>query len=170
MYHVEHVPISRAVARAALKAGARRVHPWVVDLHLRKAAIELGPEDELGKTPEHILDWMRTWHETRPAIIQLAGDADRDLVAGLDPELVAKSDPNDARAIYLPLALDRLLNWVIVPAPNPGWAEVVFGEADEERLWEAVATTMRLDADDPVAAWRDHAATLEARAEGLNAR
>ena len=42
MYLVEHVPIARAVARAALAAGARRVLPYVTDLHLRKAAIELG--------------------------------------------------------------------------------------------------------------------------------
>ena len=54
--------------------------------------------------------------------------------------------------------MERLVNWVIVSAPNPGWAEVVLGEPDVERLWEAIATTMRLDEDDPVAAWQEHAA------------
>jgi aminopeptidase len=44
IYLVEHTPIARAVARAALRAGARRVMPIIGDLHLRKAAIELGPE------------------------------------------------------------------------------------------------------------------------------
>jgi aminopeptidase len=166
---VEHVAISRAVARAALTAGARRVLPIAGDLHLRKAAIELGPEAELGRTPDYQLDWMRTWAETRPAIVQLTGDPDPDLFKGLDPVLVAKAEPNDARAIYLPLVLDRLLNWVIVSAPNPGWAEVVLGEPDVERLWDAIATTMRLDEPDPVAAWREHAATLQTRADALNA-
>lgn len=33
----------------------------------------------------------------------------------------------------------------MVAAPNPGWAREVFGEPDVERLWEAVATAMRLD-------------------------
>jgi aminopeptidase len=112
---------------------------------------------------------MRTWSETRPAIIQLTGDPEPDLFEGLDPVLVAKADPNDARAIYLPLVLDRLLNWVIVSAPNAGWAEAVLGEPDVERLWEAVASTMRLDEPDPVAAWREHAATLQARADALDA-
>jgi aminopeptidase len=169
IYQVDHVPIARAVARAALRAGARRVLPVIGDLHLRKAAIELGPEEELGHTPEYQLDWMRTWRETRPAIIQLTGDPEPDLFEGLDPVLVAKADPNDARAIYLPLALERVLNWVIVSAPNAGWAEVVLGEPDVERLWDAVATTMRLDEPDPVEAWREHAATLQARADQLNA-
>jgi aminopeptidase len=62
------------------------------------------------------------------------------------------------------------VNWVIVPAPNEGWATAVLGEPDVERLWDAVATTMRLDEDDPVEAWRLHAANLKERADALNER
>ncbi len=167
IYLVEHTPIARAIARAALRAGAPRVHPVISDLHLRKAAIELGPEEELGRSPEFLLEWIRGWAETRPALISLTGDPDPTLFDGLDPELVARAEPRDVRAIYLPFVTGRKLNWVIVPAPNPGWAEAVLGEPDVERLWEAVATTMRLDEDDPVAAWRDHAAMLQARADAL---
>ena len=168
IYQVEHVPIARAVARAALKAGARRVYPLISDLQLRRAAIELGPEDELGVSPAYVLDWARTWRETKPAIVTLTGDSDPDLFDGLDSALVAKAEPRDLRALYLPLVTERIVNWTIVSAPNPGWATVVFGEPDVERLWEAVATTMRLDEDDPVEAWRDHAAMLDARAATLN--
>jgi aminopeptidase len=146
-HQVEHVPIARAVARAAYRAGARRVYPEAADLHIRKAAIELGPEEELGVTPPHFLGWAKTWHQARPAIIQLTGNPDPGLFAGLDPALV---------------------NWVIVPAPNEGWAQTIFGEPDVERLWQAVATAMRLDADDPVQAWHDHAAALRVRADQLN--
>lgn len=167
IYLVEHTPIARAVVGAALRAGAVRVHPVVSDLHLRKAAIEYGPEAELGRTPEYLLEWVRTWGDTRPALISLTGDPEPTLFDGLDPELVAKAEPRDLRTIYVPLVSGRKLNWVIVPAPNPGWAEVVLGEPDVERLWDAVATTMRLDADDPVAAWREHAAKLQARADAL---
>jgi aminopeptidase len=45
---VEHAQVARAVARAAYGAGARRVIPWYRDLHFRRAAVELGPPDELG--------------------------------------------------------------------------------------------------------------------------
>ncbi len=45
----------------------------------------------------------------------------------------------------------------------------MFGEPDLERLWGAVATATRLDAPDPVAAWRSHAERLEARADAMNA-
>ena len=170
MHQVDHVPVARAVARAAFRAGARRVDPYVIDLHLRKAAIELGPAEELGVTPAYLLDWVRTWRDTRPAIVQLTGNPDPGLFQGLDPALVGKAEPRDVRALYLPLVTERVLNWVIVPAPNEGWARTVLGEPDVERLWQAVATAMRLDADDPVKAWQDHAATLQSRADALDAR
>jgi aminopeptidase len=169
VHQVEHVAIARAVARAAYRAGARRVHPQPADLHIRKAAIELGPEEELGITPEYFLNWARTWKETKPAIIQLTGNPDPGLFSGLDPALVAKAEPRDLRELYLPLVTERVTNWVIVPAPNEGWARTIFGEPDVERLWQAVATAMRLDEPDPVQAWQDHSATLNARADALNA-
>jgi aminopeptidase len=169
-HQVEHVPIARAVARAAYQAGARRVHSQPADLHIRKAAIEFGPEEELGVTPDYFLDWARTWREAKPAIIQLTGNPEPGLFAGLDPALVGKAEPRDLRELYLPLVTERLTNWVIVPAPNEGWARTIFGEPDLERLWQAVATAMRLDADDPVQAWQDHAAALRSRSAALNER
>jgi aminopeptidase len=44
----------------------------------------------------------------------------------------------------------------------------VFGEPDLERLWEAVAFCVRLDEEDPVAAWTDHMKRLKSRAAALN--
>jgi aminopeptidase len=55
----------------------------------------------------------------------------------------------------------------VVASPGPGWAKQVFGEPDVDRLWEAVAFCMRLDEDDPVEAWRQHLARLDARAAAL---
>jgi aminopeptidase len=44
----------------------------------------------------------------------------------------------------------------------------MFGEPDVERLWELVEFCVRLNEDDPVAAWREHVATLGTRARLLN--
>lgn len=167
---VDHVDTARAVVREAYRSGAKRVTVQYGDQHLRRAAIELGPEAMLGSSPPYILDWVRSWRDGRPALIQLTGDAEPDLLGDLDPALVARSEPHDLRAVYLPLVSERLINWAIVASPNPGWATTVFGEPDLDRLWEAVATATRLDAPDPVAAWRAHDANLKARAATLNAR
>jgi aminopeptidase len=170
VYQVEQSPVARAIARAALAAGARRVTPLIIDLHLRRAAIELGPREELGVTAAHVLDWARSWRETRPALIQLSGNPAPTLFADLDPALVGAADGKDLRALMLPLVTEELVNWAIVPAPNPGWAEAVLGEPDVERLWDAVASAMGLDEDDPVAAWHERASMLESRAKSLDAR
>ncbi len=49
---------------------------------------------------------------------------------------------------------ERLNNWVVIGVPNEGWAQQMFGEPDVERLWELVEFCVRLDEDDPVAAWQ----------------
>ena len=53
---VEHAEIVRGVARAAYRAGARRVDVRYADLHLRRAAIELGPEDDEDGQDQRKLD------------------------------------------------------------------------------------------------------------------
>jgi aminopeptidase len=167
---VEHAPVARAIAAAAYRAGARRVDVDYGDLHVRRSAIELGPEDELGRSPAHVLEWIRSWADTQPAAILLTGNPDPHLMDGLDQERVAKSEPREVREAWLPLVAGRKLNWTIVSAPNEGWANGMFGEPDLGRLWEAVGTATRLDQPDPVEAWREHVARLKDRARGLNER
>ena len=167
---VEHAPIARQIAREAYRAGARHVIVLYGDLHLRRAAIELGPEEELGWSPPYLLDWMRRWDQERPAIVALTGNPDPDLLSDLDPALVGRAEPKEMRAVTLGHIAASRYNWTVVSAPNDGWASQVFGEPDLERLWDAVATATRLDEPDPVEAWRKHAAKLQARADDLNAR
>ena len=167
---VEHVEIARAVTREAYRAGAQHVVVLYSDLHVRRAAIELGPESEIGWSAPYLLDWIKRWPEESPAIISLAGNPNPDLLSDLDPALVGKADPKDIRVAMLENITGRHANWTIVAAPNAGWATQVFGEPDVERLWDAVARATRLDELDPVTAWRMHMETLQARADALNNR
>jgi len=67
----KHAIVARAIADSAYRAGARRVDVSYGDLHVRRAAVEHGPEDELGRGPEHIIEWMGRWADDRPAVISL---------------------------------------------------------------------------------------------------
>jgi aminopeptidase len=167
---VEHAEIARAVAREAYRAGARHVVILYSDLHLRRAAIELGPESEIGWSPPYILDWVQRWPEENPALISLVGNPDPGLLADLDLALVGRAEPGEIRSAMVDNIAGRHVNWTIVAAPNEGWARQVFGEPDVERLWDAVARATRIDQPDPVAAWRAHTQVLQARADALNAR
>lgn len=165
---VEHAPVARAVARQAYRAGATHVVVEYGDTHLRAATIEFGPDAALGWTPPHVLEWVRGWGASRPVIVSLSGEPDPGLLSRFDPERVARSEQRELRRTILALVAEGRTNWVIVAAPNEGWARQVFGEPDVERLWQAVATATRLDEPDPVAAWREHAERLQSRAEALD--
>jgi aminopeptidase len=52
---IEHAPLARALTRAAYAAGARYVDVNYRDQHVRKAMIELGPDEALTYTP----DWLK---------------------------------------------------------------------------------------------------------------
>jgi aminopeptidase len=163
---IEHVPLARAITRQAYAAGARYVDVSYRDQHVRKAMIELGPDEALTHEP----GWLKTLAESNAdqALIATTGDPEPDLLSDLDGERVGRARMKGIAEIYRQQLVDRSSNWTIVAYPNDGWAEKVFGEPDVERLWQAVAACTRLDQPDPVTAWRDHMQRLEARGAALN--
>jgi aminopeptidase len=66
------------------------------------------------------------------------------------------------------------INWSIIASATPAWAKIVFpGEPEEvavEKLWNAIFAASRIDSPDPVAAWKEHSASLQRRAAWLNAK
>jgi aminopeptidase len=165
----EHAPLVRAIAREAYSAGAAYVDVLYTDQHVRRAHAELASDEMLGFSPPWLVARLRELGEVGGALIALTGNPEPELFADLDGERVGKSRMREVAEESLKLT-DGLCNWTIVAYPNAGWAETVFGEPDVERLWDAVGKTMRLDAADPVAAWREHIARLQERAEVLNER
>ena len=69
---------------------------------------------------------------------------------------------------------ERSTNWTIVPCPNDNWATLVYpdlpAEEARETLWRSVEHVLRLDEPDPVAAWEDRMAVLNASAARLAER
>ncbi len=167
---VEHAPFARAVAKAAYEAGAKYVDVSYRDQHVRRAMIELGPGETLTWSPPWMVDRMEELGKEHAAFISLSGDPEPDLLADLDPERVGRARPMKLAEAGLKHTMLRSNNWTIVAVPNEGWAEKVFGEPDVDRLWEAVEYAVRLDEDDPPAAWDAHRARLEERTNKLSER
>jgi aminopeptidase len=166
---IEHAPLARAIAREAYAAGARYVDVLYTDQHVRRAHIAQAADDQLGYSPPWLVARLRELGETGGAVVAITGNPEPELYADLDGERVGRARMREVAEESLKLT-DGLCNWTIVAYPNEGWAETVLGEPDVERLWQAVATTVRLDEPDPVAAWREHIARLQQRAESLNER
>jgi aminopeptidase len=163
----EHVDLVRALARSGYRAGASYVDVRYSDPHVQHARIALAPEDTLTHSPDWAVD--RADASEGAALAAIAGEAEPELYADLDQERVGKTRPVTVIEHSLKIQNARALNWTIAAYPNAGWAEQVFGEPDVERLWDAIAITVRLDEADPVEAWREHTNRLRARCAQLDA-
>ena len=135
----------------------------------------LAPDDSFGKAAGWLYDGMAAAFRNGAARLAIVGE-DPNLLSGEDTAKVARA--NHARSIaYRPaleLITDTVINWTLVASATPAWAKAVFPDLPEAaavaQLWEAIFATSRVDADDPIAAWAAHNATLMARRRLLNAK
>jgi aminopeptidase len=108
--------------------------------------------------------------EINAAAVGISSGSDAALFADLDPGRLARARPLAYTRAWLAGALGGHLSWSLVGYPTPEWAREIFGEPDVERLWDAVAHALRLDEEDPAAAWQARAGELEQRGAVLTER
>jgi aminopeptidase len=162
----------RAVARKGYERGAKYVDVFWWD-HLVKA-------ERLQHADEATLDFVPPWIEQR---MQWLSDerAARVTLTGTSAAVFEHIDPSRTGRDLLPyissvprIVNERTTNWTAGPCPNPAWAQRVHPELgpDEalDKLWEEIVYVLRLDAEDPVAAWRERMKAIVASADRLTER
>lgn len=167
---LEHAPLVRELARVAYAEGARHVDVLYTDPHVRRALIESGPDESLDWSPPWLIRRLERLSEVEAARITIVGDPEPELLADLDPVRVGQARMTALTDTSLQQAAERRVSWTIAAYPNEGWARAVFGEPDVGRLWDALATCVRLDRPDPVAAWQEHVERLVERTKTMNER
>jgi len=163
---LDHAPLVRELTEAGYRAGARFVDVTYVDMHVRRSFIEHASEEDLTYTQPWTL--ARSSSLDGNALIMIAGDPEPTLLADLDPSRVGKARAIKALEAQLASQNARTVNWAIAAYPTAGQAQQMFGEPDVERLWAAYQTAVRLDQEDPVAAWQAHSEKLIARSKQLD--
>jgi aminopeptidase len=166
---LSHAPVARAVVEHAYLAGASRVSVDYSDDQVRRSTLRHAPMETLTTHEPWQLERLRGWGRDGAALLTLTGNPDPhafDGIDGIDGARLAAVPMELARESRA-LTLGGGVSWCVVAAPNPGWATQVFGEPDEERLWEAVSIAMRLDEPDVVEAWREHRSRLQQRSAAL---
>ena len=167
---VEHAPLTRRVARAAYEAGASYVDVRYSDDLVKRAMIEHAPQESLDYAPPWLIERVNSTGDEEGAALVLSGEPSPGIFSDLDGKRVGAARMSALTEAWLHQVTARRVSWSIAGCPTPGWAELVFGEPDIDRLWQAIAQTVRLDEDDPVAAWQAHSRRLRARAELLSER
>jgi aminopeptidase len=163
----------RALVASAYRHGAKFVDVAWFDPHIKRARIEHARPDTLGFVPPWYGERVLALGEQRAARLALSGPTAPGLLSDLDPRLVGKDRlPSVKEGIQV--VNERTTNWSICPCPTQVWADLVFPELDETerlaRLEHEILHVLRLDEEDPIAAWRARADTLVSTAERLSAR
>ena len=165
---IAHLENARAVVERAYAAGAEWVEVDWSDGPIRHSRLAHASLESLKKPRQWAIERTKELAAERAVAIRLSGDPDPHLFDDIDPAKAAAFPMEEVMARQ-EAVLGQRLRWTVVAAPNRGWAQEVFGEPDVERLWDAVATAMRLDEADPVAAWQERSAELAARGRALDA-
>lgn len=168
-------PLARRIAAAAYRAGSPYVHVQWTDEEVTKARYLLAPEGSFEEVPLGQAEALEAMAERGDALVSISA-SDPEALAAADPERVATGRAALQRALapFTRHVMADRVPWTILAVPTPAWACKVFPDASEEtavaKLWDAILTATRMDLADPVAAWREHVATLEARAARLDQR
>jgi aminopeptidase len=165
--------LTRLVAASAYKRGAKFVEVTWFDPYIKRARIQYARDDTLDYVPPWLGQRMLQLGELRAARIGLSGPVYPGLLSDLDPVRSGR-DRLPGLKESGKVVNERTTNWSIVPSPSREWAELVFPdlepEAAEAELDRHLLHILRLDEDDPIAAWRERAATLEKSATALTSR
>lgn len=172
---VNQAQLARLIVAAAYKKGAEQVIVnWNDDIISREIT-QHTPKEVLETVPSYVIEEAQDW---------LAKGASRISVVSADPAALSGVDPEqvEARQSYVAKAMADLrkasqankISWTVVAAAEGPWAAKVFPElaTEEEQvaaLWDQIFKTTRVYADDPMAAWAEHKAILDEKADMLNA-
>jgi aminopeptidase len=166
-------PFVRAIAAEAYKAGAKFVDVAYFDLHVKRARLQYADPDTIEFVPVLVRRALLAIGDQRCARFGLSGPVEPGLFDDIDPALAGRDQlpflKESAKVVN-----DATTNWTIGPAPTAGWAGLVYPDLEPDaalaRLWEQIVHVLRLDEDDPVAAWRARADTLVEAAGKMTGR
>jgi aminopeptidase len=113
--------------------------------------------------------------EPADAYLALRAD-DPDLLSGIDAGLIGDylAAIRERGKALIPILSRNNTNWCVATVSAPEWAAKVLPKSPEgkrvQALWDLIFETCRIDAKDPVEAWRKHIAGLARRRDYLNAK
>jgi aminopeptidase len=163
----------RALAESAYQRGAKFVDVGWFDPWVKRARIQYAAEDTLDFVPSWFGERVLALGDQRGARVALSGPVAPGLLEDLDPVRAGRDRLPSVKEAGR-VVNDRTTNWTIVPCTTPAWATLVHPDLPEDealaRLDEQIIHVLRLDEEDPIAAWRKRADTLVSAARTLTER
>jgi aminopeptidase len=170
---IECASFTRLVAQYAYEEGARDVVVTWKDELLSKIRFLQAPEEVFEEFPEWQKEFYLSYVKQGAAFVSIAA-SDPELLKDVNPQRLVKVQKvsNTALKEYRERLMSNKNSWCVVSIPTASWAKKVFPDLSEEaavkKLWDAILKTVRVDAQDPVAAWEEHKQNLKKSADFLN--
>lgn len=168
----EHAPAVRAIAAAAYDRGALFVDPWWFDPRIKRTRLERAAEDTLEFVPSWWGDRALSLGAAHGVRISLQPIVPPGFLDGIDPARAGLDGLPRVKQMF-EVINDQTTNWTVVPWPTIEWASVVHPHLPPEqalgRLEEQLVYVLRLDADDPAAAWQSRLSELHDNARRIDA-
>ncbi|WP_407269178.1 aminopeptidase [Radiobacillus sp. PE A8.2] len=170
---IDGADFTRIVVRKAYELGASDVHINWADDELTLLKYENAPDEVLTDFPQWQVDKYLTFAEKGAALLSIRS-TNPDLLKDIDAARVAKASKAGAEAMkeFRKYTMNDRISWSIISIPTGDWAQKIFPDKSKEdameSLWEQIFKIVRVDKEDPVAAWDEHNATLKKAREVLN--
>lgn len=165
----------RMITAKAYAIGASLVKVNWSDASITRQQFEHAAPEVFTEPPTWYAGEMTELAEKGAAILNVIAE-DPDALKGIDPVRISNYQKVRGAALtkYREMQMSDKVSWSIVAVPCQAWADKVFPNVPAEervsKLWEAIFHTVRLDREDPVAAWQEHLDTLDQKANVLNAK
>lgn len=170
---LDDAPLMRKVTESAYKAGAVYVEPVYADERITRIRFEHADPESLTEVPNWMLARYEEYYERMDAELAISS-SDPELLAGINPDLIAKNRKAVAQKFEPLRKYENTTNWCVVSTASPAWAKKVFPDipAKEavDKLWAEIFASCRIYEADPVAAWMDHREKLQKYRDYLNAQ
>ena len=167
-------PFTRKVVKKAYEAGAKNVIIQWTDDECTRMHYDLAPDEAFSEVPDYLVPMYDEFVSKNYALLSIVS-VDPDLLNGVPVERIAAANKASGEKMVefrRAMQADKI-SWSIVAVPSPAWSAKVFPdlateEAQMDALWNAIFKATRADLADPVAAWTDHVANLNAKSDFLN--
>jgi len=171
----QFAPLVREIAKAAYAVGAKYVDTIFADEEMLRIRAQHAPKDSFDAYSKWQIDAIIDMIDHGDALLSIAG-SNPDLLGSLDPEVIGKMQSTHLKN-WGPIGekvTTNAINWCVVAAAGEDWAKKIFpdlpAEKAQEKLWQAIFESTRIDQPDPIAAWQKHNVDLRERANYLQTK
>lgn len=168
-----HGSLVEQLVRKAYAMGAEFVKVTYEDPVFTRIRTDLSDKDEfLDFVPGYTRQMYQSMIDEGFRSLALRGPSNPDVMQGADPGRLGRMTKaaSIARKEFLKAVSSNRVPWNVCLAPTRDWAFKVLGSEENwlERIWEVLIPILRLNEEEPAAAWYKHDSELKRRAAFLN--